>query len=1588
MEDEKNLLISIKLDENKIAAKLKDINKNIEALESENKNLQKSIDAVGDKFGIFGKKIQENNATIKTLQEQSKSLQSQLSNVESSTDKTASSMSKLNTTLGNTSKDIKQNTSDYKDLSSSIRDTNTNTIDFAENNKRLEATINSNKSALEKLNTSAQNLRTTTKELDDIVVALSSKPITLDTTNAINSTIALKENLLEVADGVEEMSSASLDGLLSGVQKLQNALPVCNQAVEILNTSFKNLGYDSQVNLSGISTAITSIAGVVEGIASENYAQAIVAAIPLIGQGIDLITKKIKELRDGAYEFKGIWGTMDFETTRRAITGVEDQINKGLNPKSSEWYKALTEVFNKDIPDFLDEVVQFVAVVWQRIFNNFRIGINRVNDKIKDLLGVDILDAVDDALIKISSAVSSFFGTIRGWFNDIIDHVANGIDRVIGAIGTKAQKARAEQRRAARQAKEEEERDYENNLVARAAKARKADRERRKENREAWEEELKDYEDNLAGAWAKEREQRRQAESERQQAEINRKQAAGAAIQEIERLEREADLRREERLTRIEELNREMQTATCEERKRLEGEILTLQLENAKERADLEQQKLDTYLETLKKVVVVYDEASGKTIEKLVDVEATSEQAEIINQLKINLEKYNREVENLDAAEQQHNATIKAEIDLYKAEQSLAQKKRDYDSAEIDRKQQIIELQNQDKDTTEEVLAIKRQSLEEKIALIEQEIALEQQRIDTITGNTDAEVEALHRLQMSLKETQNELTNLNSGIKTSESDVSGFGSAFDKLTGDIGTASGALSMLGITGVGALKKVSMGLKAIGKLFTTWPLVAIAAIITVIATVVKGVSNAFKENEELTKRLHDAFAAFEPILDLVKESFELLAEIITFVVEGFATLVRTINGSQEAWEAEQKAIKETQQALEDLEEAKRKYSYNEAERAQEITELNQTVKDKELKTIDERIAAQNSINEKRRESLVEAKRIADEELRIAEAQIKQLEDKANGTHRVFFGLIERHNELTEEEKQNYDELIAKVDEYRLAAIKANYAVVNSYAESKDAVLSILSELTTEQIKEKIRQLEASKVSVDEEIAQIERLEQAVMRRGELEEAVLYLRQKGVALTKEEAENWEKIYSKLIDIKPVSFIDHQVVDDQLATLREALARSEARDKKTTTPTKSSGKSDAEKEAEAFAKYWNDAFDAAEKGLNGFHKELLQAQRDFRELGMTKLQIFDLNMEDTMKELDARKDEIQAKLHELQNTTTQTPEQEEQKQQSIAYYTEMYNSMEELRTAIQQKAAVERAKIEVEMQKEAQEKIVKGYEDANEQIERQYRERELAQRQKNGGSAELSPIQEASLELEKAKEELQLLQDTLGQLDPASEEYQEFADKVVEANLQIMDSTNTLNDAISQTVQSYTNAFSSMASSMNSYYAAEKKSVQNSKKTQGEKEALIKRIEEKERATTLAQIAFSTASSIAQVVADAAKAGWPAMIPILIGGIATVIAAIASAKSAMSGYAEGGIIPGTSYSGDKVQARVNSGEMVLTTEQQKQLFDIANGRGSAGMNYELMVSAFSQAVSDMPAPVLDYQEFITFVSSVNQSNNLVKLR
>lgn len=55
---------------------------------------------------------------------------------------------------------------------------------------------------------------------------------------------------------------------------------------------------------------------------------------------------------------------------------------------------------------------------------------------------------------------------------------------------------------------------------------------------------------------------------------------------------------------------------------------------------------------------------------------------------------------------------------------------------------------------------------------------------------------------------------------------------------------------------------------------------------------------------------------------------------------------------------------------------------------------------------------------------------------------------------------------------------------------------------------------------------------------------------------------------------------------------------------------------------------------------------------------------------------------------------------------------------------------------------------------------------------------------------------------------------------------------------------------------------------------------------------------------------------------------------------------QSSGGNFATGGIVGGSSYSGDKITANVNSGEMILNAAQQRNLFDMANNGGGSGVN------------------------------------------
>jgi hypothetical protein len=109
------------------------------------------------------------------------------------------------------------------------------------------------------------------------------------------------------------------------------------------------------------------------------------------------------------------------------------------------------------------------------------------------------------------------------------------------------------------------------------------------------------------------------------------------------------------------------------------------------------------------------------------------------------------------------------------------------------------------------------------------------------------------------------------------------------------------------------------------------------------------------------------------------------------------------------------------------------------------------------------------------------------------------------------------------------------------------------------------------------------------------------------------------------------------------------------------------------------------------------------------------------------------------------------------------------------------------------------------------------------------------------------------------------------------------------------------------------------------------------GEKQKKLYRIQQ---AQSLASIAMDTASAYMKAWAlSPATFGMPWTAAVLAAGAIQAAAVMATPPPA---YAEGGVIAGSSYSGDNVTAKVNSGEMILNQSQQAELFSmIKAGQG-----------------------------------------------
>ena len=188
---------------------------------------------------------------------------------------------------------------------------------------------------------------------------------------------------------------------------------------------------------------------------------------------------------------------------------------------------------------------------------------------------------------------------------------------------------------------------------------------------------------------------------------------------------------------------------------------------------------------------------------------------------------------------------------------------------------------------------------------------------------------------------------------------------------------------------------------------------------------------------------------------------------------------------------------------------------------------------------------------------------------------------------------------------------------------------------------------------------------------------------------------------------------------------------------------------------------------------------------------------------------------------------------------------------------------------------------------------------------------------------------------------------------------------------------ETIEQTASALSSSFGSVASMYETMAKDESKS-----------EAEREKAARKAKTWAALQIAANSGTALAKGIAGAMDVPWPANIGALASIMATVLAAIAQAKAlAAESHEHGGVIGGkfigATRGGDDTYIHARRGELMLNADQQRQLYDIANGNTKTSMAAQL-----AEAIQAMPAPVLVYEEFSRFGQKITNINELTQLQ
>lgn len=236
----------------------------------------------------------------------------------------------------------------------------------------------------------------------------------------------------------------------------------------------------------------------------------------------------------------------------------------------------------------------------------------------------------------------------------------------------------------------------------------------------------------------------------------------------------------------------------------------------------------------------------------------------------------------------------------------------------------------------------------------------------------------IHDLTAELKTLEEQQLDFGRNVGNYRSALEGL--PFGRLVAGFNTLSQGTGKLSV----AIKNGALMIKTLGKEFLALLANPIVAGIAAITAVVMKLTNSIKKNDEAMTALQSLMASLQPVLNIIEKGFQAIVGVITKAINGISNFIQKVMQLVPGLREYSKANEDVVRSADALEDKEREYTINNAKRQKEISELRNKAVQSDKYSANERKKFLQQAMDLEKEDLGEKRDIAAERYRIAKEE----------------------------------------------------------------------------------------------------------------------------------------------------------------------------------------------------------------------------------------------------------------------------------------------------------------------------------------------------------------------------------------------------------------------------------------------------------------------------------------------------------------------------------------------------------------------------------------------------------------------------